>query len=224
MLARIASCGPTPGSCAPPQRRPIDRAPQARRHEGSLLPIFNIGRRHPHACAELSSLVSSALRMHRVSWQRTGSLMSIGAYGPAMTLMDRVCDDLGDDISAMSPPALSVWGSAHLRSAILAARASGSTSPGQAQDAWAHIDAAKTAAARMSKDRNDYGLAFGPSNVAQHEVAVAVELENGDEAIRRSRTTRLSPATPSIRVGHHHIDLARGYVMAGDHAGGLRHL
>jgi transcriptional regulator with XRE-family HTH domain len=164
------------------------------------------------------------LRMHRVSWQRTGSLMSIGSYRPAMTLMDRVCDDLGDDLSAMSAPALSVWGSAHLRSAILAARAAGSTSPGQAQDAWAHIDAAKTAAARMGQDRNDYGLAFGPSNVAQHEVAVAVELENGDEAIRRSRTTRLSPTTPTVRVGHHHIDLARGYVMAGDHAGGLRHL
>lgn len=164
------------------------------------------------------------LRMHRVSWQRTGSLMSIGSYGPALTLMDRVCDDLGDDLAAMSPPALSVWGSAHLRSAILAARASGSTSPGQAQDAWAHIDAAKTAAGRIGQDRNDYGLAFGPSNVAQHEVAVAVELENGEEAIRRSRTTRLSPTTPTVRVGHHHIDLARGYVMAGDHAGGLRHL
>lgn len=78
-----------------------------------------------------SACSGDPLRIHRVSWQRTGSLMSVGSYGPAMTLMDRVCDDL----SVMSPPALSVWGSAHLRSAILAARASGSTSPGQAQEA-----------------------------------------------------------------------------------------
>ena len=164
------------------------------------------------------------LRMHRVSWQRTASLMAVGAYTPALTLMDRVCDDLGDDITAMSGPELSVYGSAHLRSAILAARASRTAGPGQAQDAWTHIEAAKTAATRMGADRNDYGLAFGPSNVAQHEVAVAVELEDGQEAIRRARTTHLGPAVPTVRRGHHHIDLARAHVMAGDHSGGLRHL
>jgi Tfp pilus assembly protein PilF len=76
----------------------------------------------------------------------------------------------------------------------------------------------------MGRDRNDYGLAFGPSNVAQHEVAVAVELEDGAEAVRRSRNVRLGPRVPSVRRGHHYIDLARGYVMAGDNAGALRAL
>jgi hypothetical protein len=74
----------------------------------------------------------------------------------------------------------------------------------------------------MAADRNDYGLAFGPSNVAQHEVAVAVELEDGEEAVRRSRRVRLGLSVPAVRRGHHYIDLARGYVMAGDQAGGLR--
>jgi hypothetical protein len=74
----------------------------------------------------------------------------------------------------------------------------------------------------MGRDRNDYGLAFGPSNVAQHEVSVAVELEDGSEAIRRSAVTKLPSTVPSIRRGHHYIDLARGYVMADDPAGGLR--
>jgi transcriptional regulator with XRE-family HTH domain len=149
------------------------------------------------------------LRLQRVEWQRSASLM----------LMEQVRANLGDDITAMGSPALSVYGSTHLRSAILAARASRTDAPGYAQDAWAHIDAARAVAAQMGTDRNDYGLAFGPSNVAQHEVAVAVELEDGAEAVRRARTVRLGP---SVRRGHHYIDLARGYVMAGDPAGGLR--
>jgi transcriptional regulator with XRE-family HTH domain len=162
------------------------------------------------------------LRVQRVRWQRTASLMAVGAYGPALTLMDQVRAEMGDDLSAMTGPALSVYGSAHLRSAILSARAARTAGPGSAQQAWAHIDAARLVANRMGRDRNDYGLAFGLSNVGQHEVAVAVELEDGGEAVRRSKTIRLSPQVPAIRRGHHYIDLARGYVMAGDYAGSLR--
>jgi transcriptional regulator with XRE-family HTH domain len=162
------------------------------------------------------------LRVQRVRWQRTSSLMAVGAYAQALTLMEQVRGDLGDDISGMDGPALSVYGSAHLRSAILAARAAKTNGGGYAQQAWTHVDAARQVADRMGTDRNDYGLAFGPSNVAQHEVAVAVELEDGEGAIRRAHNVRLGPSVPSVRRGHHYIDLARGYVMTGDHAASLR--
>lgn len=162
------------------------------------------------------------LRMHRVRWQRTASLMAVGAYEQGLKLMEQVRHDLGDDLTAMDGPTLSVYGSAHLRSAILAARLAKTNGPGHAQQAWAHIDAARQVAQQMGKDRNDYGLAFGPSNVAQNEVAIAVELEEGDEAIKRSRSIRFSPTYPPIRRGYHYIDLARGHAMAGDFAGSLR--
>ena len=136
--------------------------------------------------------------------------------------MDQVRSDLGDDLAAMDGPTLSVHGSAHLRSAIISARSARTSGPGSAQQAWAHLAAAREIAGHMGRDRNDYGLAFGPSNVAQHEVAVAVELEDGAEAVRRSREVRLGPSVPAVRRGHHYIDLARGYVMAGDNEGGLR--
>jgi hypothetical protein len=129
--------------------------------------------------------------------------MSLGAYTQGLLLMEQVRADLGDDITAMDGPTLSLYGSAHLRSAILAARASRADAPGYAQDAMAHIEAARHAAARMGRDRNDYGLAFGPSNVAQHAIAVAVELEDGQEAVRRSREVRLGPSVPAVRRGHH---------------------
>jgi transcriptional regulator with XRE-family HTH domain len=169
-----------------------------------------------------SELSGDPLRIQRVRWQRTASLMAVGAYAQALSLMEQLRADLGDDLSAMDGPTLSVYGSAHLRSAILAARAAKTRGPSNAQEAWAHIDAARLVADHMGADRNDYGLAFGPSNVAQHEVAVAVELEDGEEAVQRSRRVRLSPSVPAVRRGHHYIDLARGYVMAGDHTGGLR--
>jgi transcriptional regulator with XRE-family HTH domain len=169
-----------------------------------------------------SELSGDPLRVQRVRWQRTGSLMADGAYAQALVLMDQVRADLGDDLRAMDGPALSIYGSAHLRSAILAARAARTLGPGSAQQAWAHVDAARQVAGHIGADRNDYGLAFGPSNVAQHEVAVAVELEDGAEAVRRARRVRLGPTVPAVRRGHHYIDLARGYVMAGDAGGGLR--
>jgi transcriptional regulator with XRE-family HTH domain len=162
------------------------------------------------------------LRLQRVRWQRSTSLLADGAFEQGLKLMDQVRSDLGEDISTMDGPALSVYGSAHLRSAFLAARAAKTKGGGYAQEAWAHIDAARQVAVRIGKDRNDYGLAFGPSNVAQHEVAVAVELEDGGEAVKRSRRIRFPPTHPPIRRGHHYIDLARGYVMVGDHPGSLR--
>ena len=164
------------------------------------------------------------LRIQRVRWQRTHSLMSVGAYGQAKTLMDQLRGDLGDDLSVMDGPTLSLYGSSHLRSAVLSARASRTSGPGSAQEAWAHIDAAREVADRMGRDRNDYGLAFGPSNVRQHGVSIAVELEDGGEVMRRARSARLPATVPPVRRGHHYIDLARGYVIAGDEGAALRSL
>jgi hypothetical protein len=42
--------------------------------------------------------------------------------------------------------------------------------------------------------------------------------------VKRSRKIRLAPSVPSVRRGHHYMDVARGYVMAEDYAGGLRYL
>jgi hypothetical protein len=73
-----------------------------------------------------SELSGDPLRMQRVHWQRTASLM------------EQVRADLGDDLSVMDGPALSVYGSAH-------------------------IDEARLVANRMGADRNDYRLAREPA-------------------------------------------------------------
>jgi hypothetical protein len=58
-------------------------------------------------------------------------MMSVGAYGPALNLMDQVRADLGEDITDMSGSALSMYGSAHLRSAIVSARAAKTSGPAE---------------------------------------------------------------------------------------------
>lgn len=164
------------------------------------------------------------LRPFRVRWQRSASLMAASSYGPGLALMESTRRQLGDDPARMTLPTLSLYGSLHLRSSVLAARAAKTEGQARARQAWDHLGAAREAADIMGVDRDDYGLAFGPSNVTQHEVSVAVELEQGAEAVQRGRAARLSARVPAVRRGHHWIDVGRGYLLNDDHQGALRAL
>jgi hypothetical protein len=79
---------------------------------------------------------------------------------------------------------------------------------------WAE---AKEAAELIGVDRDDYRLCFGPTNVNIWSVGLAVEMLDGTEAIKRAEKFRLPRSAPRERVGHHWIDLARGYLLHGDH-------
>jgi hypothetical protein len=118
----------------------------------------------------------------------------------------------------MDAPTLSVYGATHLRSAIFAARMPNAAS------AWAHVDEARECALLLGEDANHYGLEFGPSNVAIHEVAVAVELYDGAEAVRRAGQVRLPGTVAPVRRGHYFIDLARGFLYNGDRVKSLEAL
>lgn len=162
------------------------------------------------------------LRVPRVQWQRGQSLMAVGAYAAGLELMRRTRAAMGGDLACMSPRELSVYGSLHLRSAVLAARAAKTEGEARAREAQEHVAAAREVATVLGRDRDDYGLAFGPSNVTQHAVSVAVELEDGAEAVRLGRATQLGAGVPAVRRGHHFIDLSRGYLMEGNRPGALR--
>jgi hypothetical protein len=46
-----------------------------------------------------------------------------------------------------------------------------------------HLDQARKIARRIGEDRDDFGTEFGPTNVALHAVAVAVELGDARQAL-----------------------------------------
>ncbi|MEU4384592.1 helix-turn-helix transcriptional regulator [Promicromonospora sp. NPDC023805] len=139
------------------------------------------------------------------AWSRTTSLLRTGAYDVGLRLLDRVQSQIAtaDDLATIS-----MRGPLHLRSAILAARA------GNTGTVDTHLDEARQISARLGADTDGgwHQLSFGPSNVAIHDVAAAIELGDGARALGRAENVRLSSAVPAIRAGHHYMDLARAYL------------
>ncbi|MEU4541988.1 helix-turn-helix domain-containing protein [Nonomuraea dietziae] len=141
--------------------------------------------------------------------RRSMAFMATGAWDGGLRLLDRTSRRLEDGQRTGNSTALSVYGTVQLRAAILAARGNRSSA------AWAYMQEANETAKRLQRDTNDYGLFFGPSNVAIHDVAVAVELGDADEAIRRGATLTLAATVPAERASHHYIDLSRAWLWAG---------
>lgn len=103
-----------------------------------------------------------------------------------------------------------MWGNLHLKSGLAAARA------GNRDLADSHLAEATETAQRIGQDRDDYRLCFGPTNVNIWSVGLAVEMLDGTEAVKRSETFTIPATAPRERVGHHLIDLARGWLIHGD--------
>lgn len=152
------------------------------------------------------------LRVARTKWSRGASLLGVAAYDQGLELMKRTRAELGDDLARMNGPTLSVYGSLHLRSAVLVARAG---RPAAADD---HLQAAQEIAALLPDGHvNHYGMEFGPANVAIHAVSAAVEAADGAKALERARGIRplLVDAAPE-RVGKHWMEIARAWYYQGD--------
>ena len=151
------------------------------------------------------------LRVARTEWSRGASLLGAGAYDQGLSLMERTRRGL--DAGPKGEAARSVYGSLHLRSAVLAARS------GRRPESDAHLAEARDLAGTVPAAANHYGMEFGPANVALHEVSAAVELADGTLAVTRAREVERSgllATLPPVRVGHFHIEVARGWLHHGD--------
>jgi transcriptional regulator with XRE-family HTH domain len=133
-------------------------------------------------------------------------LLHRGAYDAAMRLTERAVHDIAD--LPTSPESATIRGYLHLRGAILTAR------QGKPSDADAHLAEAEDYASQLPPVADLYDTAFCLANVRIHAVAAAVELGDGTTAV--SRDTPLPPGTMTSRLGHHHVDLARAWLLHGD--------
>ncbi|MBB4933225.1 transcriptional regulator with XRE-family HTH domain [Lipingzhangella halophila] len=102
--------------------------------------------------------------------------------------------------------ALSLVGALTLQRAVAAARRNEATA------AYRHIAQARSVAERLGGDRNDYNTEFGPTNVALHEVGVAVELGDAGVALRAADGVDASGLS-SERQGRFLIDVARAHLQ-----------
>jgi transcriptional regulator with XRE-family HTH domain len=161
------------------------------------------------------------LRVARTQWSRGASLLGAAAYDQGLVLMERTRSSLGHDIGRMDQATRSIYGSLHLRSAVLAARA------GRRQQSDSHLAEARDIATFVPEAANHYGMEFGPANVGLHEVSAAVEMADGTLAVTRAERVeaRDHPAVlPPERIGHYRIELARGWLYHGDRQRALRAL
>lgn len=174
-----------------------------------------------HKLAYAAERTSDPLAGGLAQWARAQSFQSGGDYDHGLRLMTAARAELDDQLQSRTPApsAFVVCGSLHLRSVTLASRA------GDADLARDHLAAARDLAGRLrGADQVHYGLTFGHSNTATHEVAAHVELGDGAAAIAAAQRWRPSRQMPRTRRGHHHIDLARARLIAGDRNGALAEL
>src|SRR5580692_179398 len=158
-------------------------------------------------------LSGDPLRVARTQWSRGASLLGAAAYDHGLALMERTRAGIGGDVADPDERARSVYGSLHLRSAVLAARA------GRRPESDAHLAEARDLARTVPAAAHHYGMEFGPANVALHEVAAAVELADGTLAVTRAAEVERSgllASLPAVRVGHYYIEVARGWLYHGD--------
>jgi transcriptional regulator with XRE-family HTH domain len=143
-------------------------------------------------------------------YRRAGELISAGDWDSAARFLESSRCSIEDQLGGADPVTLSVWGNLHLKSGLAAARA------GRRQECYAHLDEARETARRIGTDRDDYRLFFGPTNVEIWSVGLAVEMCDGTEAVKRAEGVHFPAGTPRERVGHHHIDTARAWLLHGN--------
>jgi hypothetical protein len=132
------------------------------------------------------------------------TLLAIGRFQPAVSLVDRAAGVLGSDLGVAEGPMLSVYGSLFLTGAMAASRAENRPTT------RAFLHEAQEAASRLGADANYMWTAFGPTNVAIHQVNTAMEL--GDVQIALDIGPALdTTGLPTERRVRHALEVARAY-------------
>ncbi|MFI1929258.1 helix-turn-helix domain-containing protein [Streptomyces sp. NPDC020330] len=137
-----------------------------------------------------------------------------GEYSIGLRLIRSGHGLLGPDGSSRA--ALTVAGQLHLGGSVLAARA------GKAGLAADHIARAREHAERVGDASRVHWLNFSPTNVALHEMSVAMEMRQYDEALRQAEAIRLSASIATSRRAHFFMDRARVELELGRGQASLR--
>lgn len=143
-------------------------------------------------------------------------LMSCAAYDTSTRLVQHSLGLL--ESRPDSEEVLALRGSAHLRGAMISARAC------ELDRAREHIAEARVLGQRLGRSSAAYDTNFGPGNVEIHDVAVSLEGGDPGKAARDGFELRLPDDMRANRVGHHWQDVARAWVLANDHTNALRAL
>jgi hypothetical protein len=135
-------------------------------------------------------------------------LMSSGHPEQGTALATQAADHLASG-ARMGRPALSLYGALLLRGAIAAARRE------DRDRAHMLLNEAARAADHLGSDGNLHWTAFGPTNVAAHRVAIAVELGDAGTAVASAKAVDLARLQLPERKAMLMLDTARALMQWG---------
>jgi hypothetical protein len=162
----------------------------------------------------LAPHTGDALRVAISAYHRASRHLQHGAYSMGLRVVDSAHRYVG---TGLADRAVAIQ--LHLRAGILAARA------GDRARADEYV-----AEARALSDRFDppaipyYNVDASRLNVDAHWCAVPVENYDGAASIHRADQVRIVDPDRPERVGHHHIDQARAWLLHGNRERVLAHL
>jgi transcriptional regulator with XRE-family HTH domain len=133
------------------------------------------------------------------------SMLSISRFTAAADVVSRATDRLAA-VQRDDPTWWSLLGSLYLVGAMSAARAD------DAIEARSFLARAREAGQRLGRDGNYAWTAFGPTNVAVHDVSIAVELDDMQLALHLAPRVD-ARALPVERRVRHELEVARIYAM-----------
>ncbi|MGW2185788.1 helix-turn-helix domain-containing protein [Streptomyces sp. NPDC001719] len=134
--------------------------------------------------------------------------LGAGMAGEALSVTMDAAEDLAPDWWKTTPLASSVYGTLFLNGAVAAARKRNRELTDEM------LDRAQRAADRMGADSNEMWTSFGPTNVAIHRLATALEFEDIQTAMNIAPRVR-AVGLPVERRARLRLDVARAYGEAG---------
>jgi transcriptional regulator with XRE-family HTH domain len=154
----------------------------------------------------IAPLTGDPLRIAISAYHRSTRHLQHGEYRTGLRILDRARDHI-----TATPFGRAIGVQLDLRSAVLAARAGGaSAADGYLEHARAQVDQFAPPAQPY------YNIDASPVNVTIHWCAAPVENYDGAEAVRRSQQVNVVDPDRPERVAHHHIDMARAWMLHGN--------
>lgn len=155
---------------------------------------------------QLAPLTGDPLRIAISAYHRTTRHLQSADFRAGLRALDRARTYLDT-----TPAGRTVAVQLNLRSAVLAARS------GDQQEADGFIAEARAIQRQFGYLPTAYlNIDASPLNITVHWCAIPVENYDGTEAVRRAQNVRVVDSARPERVAHHHIDMARAWLLHGD--------
>lgn len=129
----------------------------------------------------------------------------------------RMLESAADRFTPSDPRSWAAYGALHMRAAVFAAK------DGRPQQAAPHL-AEASRAAQHTQDAVYTGTAFGPGSVRVHQVTLALETKDPDQALVTASGWVPPQELPAERASHFFIDVARAHGLLGQHDAVLANL